>query len=241
MTWMFDARGNDGAVGGDARRVANKSKPAATGHHSELLTASEAVGDLVPVRTAVISVSDKSGLEQLGVGLSKYSVHAIATEGSADYLRSVAKGLKLTGLSEYTRFPENLNGRLKTLHPKLQAGVLAIKKFHDTALEKIDAQYIDLVVVNLYPFEKTVRSGASAAECIENIDIGGPALLRAGAKNHPSVCVISDVNDYSALLGELNRNKGSTSLAFRRRCAQKVFELTSKYDASIAAWFQSNQ
>ena len=233
---MLEARAHGGnAAGGGSRHKVRDGD-----HHSDVFAASRAVGDLVPVKNAVVSVSDKTGLAGLSKAFSQFGVNVIATEGSAEYLRREVEDLKLVGMSEYTEFPENLNGRLKTLHPKLQAGVLAIKKFHDSALEKIAASYIDLVVVNLYPFEETVRKGASFEECIENIDVGGPALLRAGAKNHPSVCVVSDPQDYVQLIDELNKNNGSTTRAFRLKCAQKVFELTAKYDSSIASWFGKN-
>jgi phosphoribosylaminoimidazolecarboxamide formyltransferase/IMP cyclohydrolase len=230
---MLEARARD--VNGGATR----KKSSGVGHHDEVLAASRAVGDLLPIKSAVVSVSDKAGLPNLGKILSQFGVEVIATEGSAAYLQQEVSDLKIIGMSDYTDFPENLNGRLKTLHPKLQAGVLAIKKFHDEALNNIAARYIDLVIVNLYPFEQTVRKGCSPEECIENIDVGGPSLLRAGAKNHPSVCVISDSEDYKALIEEMKKNNGCTTLAFRRRCAQKAFELTANYDRSIANWFAS--
>lgn len=235
MTWMLDARSRDSnSGGGTSRTVQSHNKD-----HSDLLSASKNVPDALPIRTAVISVSDKTGLARLGEGLAKHNVKVIATEGSAEKLRLENRSLNLIGLSEYTEFPENFNGRLKTLHPKIQAGVLAIKNYHDAALKNANADYIDLVVVNLYPFEKTVRDGASPEACIENIDIGGPALIRGGAKNHPSVCVVCDPGNYSEFLEELDKHNGCTTLAFRRRCAQKAFELTSKYDATIAKWFRS--
>jgi phosphoribosylaminoimidazolecarboxamide formyltransferase / IMP cyclohydrolase len=235
MTWMLDARSRDSSVGGSGKSRATQTPS----DHSDVISASERVPNLLRVTTAVVSVSDKSNLSALGEGLAKYGIRVVATEGSAERLREEAKSLELLGLREYTEFPENFNGRLKTLHPKLLVGLLAIKGFHDEALKKAGAEYIDLVVVNLYPFEKTVATGAATGACIENIDIGGPALIRAGAKNHPSVCVICDPADYPALLNELETNKGSTTKAFRRKCAKKAFELTAKYDAAIAKWFQS--
>jgi phosphoribosylaminoimidazolecarboxamide formyltransferase / IMP cyclohydrolase len=237
MTWMLDARSHDSNSGGGKSRASQNQN----NDHSDLLSASKNVPDLLPIRTAVISVSDKTELTRLGEGLAKHNVKVIATEGSAEKLRTEARSLNVIGLSAYTEFPENFNGRLKTLHPKIQAGVLAIKNYHDAALKNAKADYIDLVVVNLYPFENTVRSGASPEACIENIDIGGPALIRGGAKNHPSVCVVCDPNNYSDFLEELDRNNGCTTLAFRRRCAQKAFELTSRYDAAIAKWFSSQK
>jgi phosphoribosylaminoimidazolecarboxamide formyltransferase / IMP cyclohydrolase len=246
MSDILDTRARDAGVrpsrtskGAGVRPVGRAKPEVVRGGHTDLLKASQAVGDVLPIKTAVASVSDKTGLTALAQGLAKFGVQVIATEGTADHLGHEAAGLKTIGLSKYTDFPENLNGRLKTLHPKIQAGVLGIKKFHDRVLKKIDARFIDLVIVNLYPFEKTVRSGADFFECIENIDIGGPALLRAGAKNHACVCVVSDPQDYPSLLDEMSRHKGGTSLAFRRQCAQKVFERTSEYDHIIAAWFRS--
>jgi phosphoribosylaminoimidazolecarboxamide formyltransferase/IMP cyclohydrolase len=210
------------------------------GDHSELLKASEAVPSLVPVKTALASVSDKEGLAELGGTLAKFGIEMIATEGTASELRSLeSKGLKLSNLTAYTGFPENLNGRLKTLHQKIQAGVLAIKGVHEPVLEKIEAKFIDLLIVNFYPFKETVARSKEFYECIEYIDIGGPALLRAGAKNHACVTAICDPNDYKELIQELEKNSGHTSLNFRRKCAMKVFELTSNYDRAIADWFKS--
>jgi phosphoribosylaminoimidazolecarboxamide formyltransferase / IMP cyclohydrolase len=209
-------------------------------HQSDLLSASEAVQDLIAVRTAIATVSNKTGLAELAAELAKYGVEMIATEGTAKQLMGLkVKGLSVTDLTDYTGYPENLNGRLKTLHPKIQAGVLAINGYHDPILAKKKYKFIELVIVNLYPFEQVAARNASYFECIENIDIGGPALLRAGAKNHACVTVISDPRDYSLLVEELKRNSGSTSLAFRRKCAQKVFELTSRYDRAIEAWFET--
>jgi phosphoribosylaminoimidazolecarboxamide formyltransferase/IMP cyclohydrolase len=238
MTWMLDARAR---VSGDhgARGI---QKTDGLSGHADLLAASRAVPDLISARTAIATVSDKAGLLKLGQELAKFGVEVIATEGTAKQLRS-QKNLTVTDLTDYTGYPENLNGRLKTLHPKIQAGVLAIKKYHDDILQKetVQAKFIDLVIANLYPFEETVARGSEFFECIENIDIGGPALLRAGAKNHACVTVICDPADYGSLIAELNRHGGKTSRAFRRTCAQKVFELTSQYDQAIASWFESQK
>jgi phosphoribosylaminoimidazolecarboxamide formyltransferase/IMP cyclohydrolase len=211
--------------------------------HSDVLEASERVPSLLRIRTAVATTWDKTGLIDLAIELNRFGVEFIATEGTAACLRDDVEGLKLTDLSAYTGYPENLNGRLKTLHPKIQAGVLAIKGHHDATLAKEDvaAKYIDLVIVNLYPFEQTVGKGATFFECIENIDIGGPALLRAAAKNHVCVTAVCDPKDYSKLIDELRRNDGCTSLEFRRRCAEKVFRTTMRYDRTIASWFKSNK
>jgi len=210
------------------------------GDHSELLKASEAVPSLVPIKTALASVSDKEGLAELGETLAELGVEMIATEGTAKELKPLeSKGLTLFDLTTYTGFPENLNGRLKTLHHKIQAGVLAIRGHHDQILNRESAKFIDLLIVNLYPFEQTAAKNGDFYECIEYIDIGGPALLRAGAKNHACVTAICDPGDYQDLIKELKLNKGHTSLGFRRKCAMKVFELTSTYDRAIAAWFKS--
>lgn len=212
--------------------------------HADLLTASADVPDLLPIHTAIASVSNKDGLYRLGLELAKFKIEVVATDGTASHLQQHrSAGLKVTALTSYTDYPENLNGRLKTLHPKIQAGVLAIRGYHDGILRKksVQAKFIDLVIVNLYPFEQAVARNSSFFECIENIDIGGPALLRAGAKNHTCVTAICDPADYDALISELNLHEGKTSRAFRRKCAQKVFELTSSYDQAIAAWFEKNK
>lgn len=241
MTEML--RALDGAARLESGSSSKGTKPD-HGNPSDLLRASEAVPDLLPVRTAIATVSDKTGLSQLGPALAKFDVEVIATEGTAKHFRTIKdKKLKITDLTDYTNYPENLNGRLKTLHPKIQAGVLAIKGYHDEVLQKkgVQAKFIDLVIVNLYPFKEAVARNSAFFDCIENIDIGGPALLRAGAKNHACVAVVCDPMDYDELIAELNRYDGKTSLAFRRRCAQKVFELTTNYDRAIASWFESTK
>lgn len=240
MTEML--RALDGSVRAESGSSAKSTK---SNHNSqsEVLKASEAVPDLIPIRTAIATVSDKTGLPELAKALAKFQVEMIATTGTATHLESLQPhGLKLTNLENYTAYPENLNGRLKTLHPKIQAGVLAIKGYHDSILEKenVQAKYIELVIVNLYPFEKTASQKASFYECIENIDIGGPALLRAAAKNHSCVAAVCDPSDYPELIRELEENHGKTTRAFRRKCALKVFELTSNYDKAIAKWLRRN-
>jgi phosphoribosylaminoimidazolecarboxamide formyltransferase / IMP cyclohydrolase len=243
MAEIFRALSHSEGGSGQGNSLAVKNAPQKMhSDHSKLLEASEAVPDLVSVRTAIATVSDKTGLLELGRELGKNHVEVIATEGTAKHLSTV-DGLRITDLTGYTSYPENLNGRLKTLHPKIQAGVLAIKGYHDDILAKegVEAKFIDLVIANLYPFERVVDQGAPFFECIENIDIGGPALLRAGAKNHVCVTVICDPADYGELISEIRRYDGKTSLEFRRKCAWKVFQLTSKYDAMIATWFESQQ
>src|SRR3972149_1450052 len=177
------------ALDGPARHDSGSSgKSTKTEHnsHSDLLNASKLVPDLIRIKTAIATVSNKTGLPELGRALAKFKVEMIATEGTAANLQDIqSQGLTLTNLTNYTSYPENLNGRLKTLHPKIQAGVLAIKGYHDEILkkEKVNAKFIELVIVNLYPFEQAVaEKNSDFYDCIENIDIGGPALLRAAAK-----------------------------------------------------------
>ena len=175
--------------------------------------------DLVPVRRALLSVSDKTGLVPLAEGLVAREVELLSTGGTAEALR--AAGLPVRDVSEVTQFPEMLDGRVKTLHPMVHAGLLARRDLpdHAAALEAYGIAPIDLLVVNLYPFEATVAAGGDFDACIEQIDIGGPAMLRSAAKNHGFVAVLTDVEDYAPLLAELERHAGATSLAFRRAAA----------------------
>ena len=153
--------------------------------------------------------------------------------------RSAAAGLKVTDVSELTGFPEMMDGRVKTLHPKVHGGLLAIRDNaeHAQAMKAHGIAPIDLLVVNLYPFEATVDKGAGFEECIENIDIGGPAMIRAAAKNHDDVAVVVESQDYQAVLDELAANQGATTLALRRRLAAKAYARTAAYDAAISNWF----
>jgi len=191
---------------------------------------------VVPVRRVLISVSDKSGLEQFGRALSKSGVTLISTGGTARALRDA--GLEVRDVSDVTGFPEIMDGRVKTLHPAVHAGLLAVRSNadHRAALETNGIEPIDLVVVNLYPFEETIAAGAAAAEGIENIDIGGPAMIRAAAKNHGDVAVIVDPADYESVSAEIAA-EGGTAFATRQRLAAKAFARTSAYDAAVAAWF----
>ena len=196
---------------------------------------------LTPIRRALISVSDKRGLAELGAGLAARGVDILSTGGSARALRQA--GVAVTEVSAHTGFPEIMDGRVKTLHPKIHGGILA-RRDRDAdreAMEEHGIAAIDLVVVNLYPFEATLASGAAPATCIENIDIGGPAMLRAAAKNHDFVTVVTDPDDYAALMAELEANDGATSLALRARLATAAFAHTAAYDAAIAAWMQARQ
>jgi phosphoribosylaminoimidazolecarboxamide formyltransferase/IMP cyclohydrolase len=193
--------------------------------------------DLVPVRRAVLSVHDKSGLADLAKFLAGQGVELVSTGGTAAALK--AAGLKVVDVAEVTGFPEIMDGRVKTLHPKIHGGLLGRrdKSEHVQAMAKHGIAAIDLLVSNLYPFEATVARGASFEDCVENIDIGGPAQIRAAAKNHDFVAVVTDPGDYAALIEEMKANKGSTTLALRRRLAHAAYARTSTYDAAIAAWF----
>ena len=192
--------------------------------------------DVVRVGRALISVSDKTGVVDLAGALARRGVELVSTGGTAAALN--AAGLTVLDVAQITGFPEMMDGRVKTLHPRVHGGLLAIRSepAHQAAMIANDIAPIDLLIVNLYPFEATLRSGASYEERIENIDIGGPAMIRAAAKNHDDVAVIVDVADYAALIEELERNEGATSLAFRRKMAQKAFARTAAYDAAISNW-----
>ncbi|OUI86629.1 phosphoribosylaminoimidazolecarboxamide formyltransferase [Acetobacter sp. DmW_043] len=189
----------------------------------------------LPVRRALVSVSDKTGLLDLGRALAAHNVEILSTGGSAKALRDA--GLPVTEVSDYTGFPEILDGRVKTLVPKIHGGILGRRDLpaHVAQMHEHGIGPIDLVVVNLYPFEKTVASGAGAEDCIENIDIGGPALIRAAAKNHDHVVVLTDTRQYDGFIDMLN--KGGTTQAQRFAYAGAAYARTAAYDAAIAAWF----
>src|SRR6266576_745148 len=187
------------------------------------------------IHRALISVSDKNALVPLATTLSAAGIELMSTGGTAKALREA--GLQLTDLSAYTGFPEMLDGRVKTLHPKVHGGLLYIRgnEHHERAIRSHGIQPIDLVVVNLYPFEQTVaRKGVTLEEAIENIDIGGPSMLRSAAKNHESVTVVVDPADYAEVAEQI-KTSGNTSLELRRKLAAKVFARTAAYDAAIAA------
>ncbi len=189
------------------------------------------------IQRALISVSDKTGLVEFVRELRKFGVEIISTGGTARALKEA--GIPVTEISEYTGFPEMLDGRVKTLHPKVHGGLLYIRgnPTHEAAAAQHGIQPIDLVVVNLYPFEKTVaKPGVSLHEAIENIDIGGPSMLRSAAKNHASVTVVVDTADYPAVLAEMKAHGGATTPELRARLAVKVFATTSRYDGAIAAF-----
>ncbi len=189
------------------------------------------------IKRALLSVSDKTGLADLGAALAARGVELVSTGGTARTLREA--GLDVRDVSDLTGFPEMMDGRVKTLHPKVHGGLLALRDNDDhvAAMEAHDIGAIDLVVVNLYPFEATVAKGAERAEIIENIDIGGPSMVRSAAKNHGFVTIMTDAGDYAELISELDANDGATSDAFRIRMAGKAYARTAAYDAAIATWF----
>ncbi len=189
------------------------------------------------ITRALLSVSDKTGLVDFATALAGYSIELVSTGGTAKALKEA--GLKVIDVAELTGFPEMMDGRVKTLHPKVHGGLLAIRadKEHAAAMEKHGIKPIDLLVVNLYPFEATVAKGASYEDCIENIDIGGPAMIRAAAKNHADVTVVVEPGDYAKVLGELATHAGMTSLELRQKLAAKAYARTATYDAAISNWF----
>jgi len=191
----------------------------------------------VTIRRALLSVSDKSGLVELGQALARHGVELVSTGGTAKALREA--GLTVKDVSELTGFPEMMDGRVKTLHPAVHGGLLALRDNpeHVAAMEAHAIGAIDLVVVNLYPFESTVARGAERAEIIENIDIGGPSMVRSAAKNHGFVTILTDPADYAELVAEMDAQGGATSLAFRIRMASKAYARTAAYDCAIAGWF----
>ena len=192
--------------------------------------------DRLPVRRALLSVFDKTGLIDLASALHARGVELVSTGGSAKALKEA--GLPVADVSSVTGFPEVMDGRVKTLHPSVHGGLLAIRNdpAHAAAMREHGIEGIDLLVVNLYPFAEVEASGAEPSAVIENIDIGGPAMIRAAAKNHAHVATIVDVDDYAALLAELDANGGATTEAFRQRMAQAAYARTAAYDAAVSTW-----
>ncbi|WP_411148306.1 bifunctional phosphoribosylaminoimidazolecarboxamide formyltransferase/IMP cyclohydrolase [Streptomyces sp. A30] len=190
------------------------------------------------IRRALVSVYDKTGLEDLARGLHEAGVELVSTGSTAS--RIAAAGVPVTKVEELTGFPECLDGRVKTLHPKVHAGILADLRLedHQRQLAELGVEPFDLVVVNLYPFRETVASGASADECVEQIDIGGPSMVRAAAKNHPSVAVVTSPARYADVLGAVK--DGGFDLPTRRRLAAEAFQHTASYDVAVASWFASS-
>ena len=187
--------------------------------------------DKVTIKRALLSVSDKSGLVELGKALAAKGVDLVSTGGTAKALRDA--GLPVRDISDLTGFPEMMDGRVKTLHPKVHGGLLAVRdnQEHVASMEEHDISAIDLVVVNLYPFAATVAKGAERDEIIENIDIGGPSMVRSAAKNHASVAIVTDPADYALVAS------GETDLATRRKLAAKAYAATATYDGMISQWF----
>ena len=188
------------------------------------------------VRRALISVSDKTGVVDFARRIGAAGADLVSTGGTAKAMREA--GLEVRDVADVTGFPEMMDGRIKTLHPRVHGGLLALrnKDEHVQAMKEHDIGAIDLLVVNLYPFEETVRGGGDFAACIENIDIGGPAMIRAAAKNHEFVCVVTDPADYDAVADEIE--SGGVSAQTHRRLAAKAFAMTGAYDSAISAWFR---
>jgi phosphoribosylaminoimidazolecarboxamide formyltransferase/IMP cyclohydrolase len=189
------------------------------------------------IRRALLSVSDKTGLLSFATALAERGVEIVSTGGTAAALKTA--GVAVKDVSELTGFPEMMDGRVKTLHPRVHGGLLGIRgnAEHEKSAGDHGIRPIDLLVVNLYPFEATVAKGASYGDCVENIDVGGPAMIRAGAKNHASVSVVVEPEDYARVLSEISENDGATTLAFRKQLAAKAFARSAAYDAAISNWF----
>ncbi len=189
------------------------------------------------ITRALLSVSDKAGLIDFARALVGYGVELVSTGGTAKAIKDA--GLPVIDVAELTGFPEMMDGRVKTLHPKVHGGLLAIRanQEHAAAMEQHGIKPIDLLVVNLYPFEATVAKGAGYDDCIENIDIGGPAMIRAAAKNHADVAVVVEPSDYAKVLAELAHHAGMTTLELRQALAAKAYARTAAYDAAISNWF----
>jgi len=195
--------------------------------------------DTVPITRALLSVSDKTGLIPFARALREKKVELLSTGGTYKALKDA--GIDVTEVSAHTGFPEIMDGRVKTLHPRVHGGILGRRDDHAQAMREHDIPPIDLVVVNLYPFEATVAAGKPFEVCVENIDIGGPAMIRSAAKNHDFVTVVTDAADYETVMAELVLHQGATTLATRRRLAGKAYARTAAYDAAISAWFAQQQ
>jgi len=191
--------------------------------------------DVVKVSRALISVSDKTGLLDLARALSQAGVEIVSTGSTASTIRE--SGITVVDVSDVTGFPESLDGRVKTLHPGVHAGILADLRLesHEQQLRDLDIQPFELVVVNLYPFRETVAAGAPEADIIEQIDIGGPALVRASAKNHANVAIVVDPARYPEIIASIR--EGGTNLAQRRNLAAAAFGHTAAYDSAVSEWF----
>lgn len=193
------------------------------------------------VRRAIVSVSSKDGLSELGVFLKEYDVEILSTGGTKKFLDDM--GVNPIEVSAYTGFPEIMDGRVKTLHPKVHGGILNIRDNaeHQRAMETHGIKHIDMIVVNLYPFREVVAKGCTFEDAIENIDIGGPSMIRAAAKNFRYVAVVVDPADYALVMADMKAYKGETSEELRFYLAKKVFELTSEYDRAIYTYLSTTK
>lgn len=193
--------------------------------------------DIVPITRALISVSDKSGIVDLCTYLHSFGVELLSTGGTAKALRDA--GLPCIDVSDYTGSPECLDGRVKTLHPKVHGGLLGVRgnPQHEADMKDNDIGLIDMTILNLYPFEATVKAGGNFAQCIENIDIGGPSMLRSTAKNHAFTTIVTTPDQYDEVKACMLNNNGGTTLALRRQFASRAFALSASYDSTIATWF----
>ncbi len=188
------------------------------------------------IKRAVVSVSNKSGLSELGPFLRSCGVEILSTGGTKKYLDGI--NVNPIEISAYTGFPEIMDGRVKTLHPKVHGGILNIRdnKEHQNAMDSLGIKHIDMIVVNLYPFKEVVSKGCTFEEAIENIDIGGPSMIRAAAKNYKYVTVVVDPEDYPKVMEQMKANDGETTEDFRFYLAKKVFYFTSDYDGAIYSY-----
>ena len=188
------------------------------------------------IKRAVVSVSNKSGLNDLATCLKDYGVEVLSTGGTKKYLEGL--GLNPLEVSSYTGFPEIMDGRVKTLHPKIHGGILNIRDNaeHQKAMETLGIKHIDMIVVNLYPFKEVISKGCTFEEAIENIDIGGPSMIRAAAKNYKFVTVVVDTDDYRKVIDNMKANNGETTEDLRFYLAKKVFSITSDYDGAIFSY-----
>ena len=192
----------------------------------------------VKIKTALISVSDKTGLDQLSQYLHKNNIKIISTGGTGEYIEKL--GIDVTKVSALTNFPEIMNGRVKTLNPLIYGGLLNRPKVDDKILDELGIKNIDLIIINLYPFEETIKNqNAKEIDAIENIDIGGPSMIRASAKNFYSKTIVTNPNDYEILINELENNNCSTSYLTRKAFALKAFRIIASYDLNILNYFDN--
>ena len=192
---------------------------------------------LKKIQNALISISDKSDLEKILRYLEKYKINLISSGGS--YRKIKKLGYNCIEIEKYTKFKEMLDGRVKTLHPKIHAGILSIRsnRKHQNQMKKNKFKNIDLIIVNFYPFQEAVLNKKNSNSIVENIDVGGPAMVRAAAKNFKDISIITDKKDYGSIINQLRQYKGCTDLKFRKYMASKAFNLTAYYDSMISNWF----